>query len=280
MSEYFINLKDKYGYDDDFIHILSKIIDVLISYYGDDMKDPILSKISSVNIHVKSDMEDANEYISSYLGVYDNHLPYDSITGYATTRPSYKDGIISSKSLIYLFDKIDYNNLFTCNVLVHELCHLVKQRDFYVEEDHICGGTGLQKEVYDFDGNLLSRKFSSLEEASNSHDELCVMRLLCGDYYLENSHSNYCEAERFYAMLIDDMKEFDENFAHNVVVGGFDYFSSVFSLFGLYTFDNLFDECIGACCLKEKDLYKKNIDELYRFYYILKKSFIPMLSKN
>ena len=273
MDIFYQNLQNKYDYSDSFMVVLKKIIEALIEYYGQDSKDKILSKIFDVNIHIKKEGEDSNSYISDYLGVYENHLPYDTILGYATTRPFYKDGILSSKSIIYLKSDVNLDDVMTYNILVHELCHFVKQVPFYVKGDKICGGTGLQREVYNFDGNLIERYYTSFEEASNSFDEVNVMNLLTDfEYDLYDLDSNYAFSAEFFSDLLDFMKEYDKNFHYNVINKGTDYLKSIFSSYGVQILNYFFDECVEMND-RENRGEKVNKDRLYEEFFVLTESY-------
>ncbi len=273
MSDFYISLKNKYNYSDDFMIVLQRVIDALIKYYGESFRKRILSMMLDVNIHVKESFEDSNLYISEFLGVYENHLPYDTIFGYATTRPFYKNGVINSKSIIYLTEKIDVDDVMSYSVLVHELCHFVKQTPFYVSRDKIYGGTGLQTEVYNFDGCLIEKFNTSFEEASNTFDEVNVMNILTDfKYDLSSKNSNYYFSYEFFSDLVDYMRKFDQNFQFNIIDKGISYLISTFSSYGVQVLNYFFDMCIEMNYrMNNGKVVDKN--KLYETFYVLTESF-------
>lgn len=269
MKDYFDKLQQKYNYDDKMILILKKIIIELADYYGRENLKPIFDNIFKTEIHIRKPGEDPNEYISKSLGIKDEYITSERVDGYVTTRPYLLNGEIHSKSIIYLFNDLDSNNPLTWVTLVHELCHLIKRRDFLLKDDHYYTISGFQSEYYDLNGKLIGRHFESLEETTTSYDEKHIMNSLLksNDYKLL---STYVIAEEYWEKIIEIMNNSINGFEISLRRKGKHYAEEIFGPWGLTLLDNLFEKCITVFT-KELDNEDKFMGEmLYDFKLIQK----------
>lgn len=274
MNEYFNRLQQKYNYDQNIIFVLKRVVNVLIDYYGTENLEDILDKIFNVEIHVKKPGEDPNEYISNSIGIRDKYITSEEVDGYATTRPVIQKGEITSKSIIYLFKDIDLNNPLSWDVMVHELCHIIKMSEFYLNDNMICKHTGFQTEKYDFDGKLIDRTMTALEETTTSHDEVQIMNQLLqrDDYNLFQQGSGYAVAELYLQQLIKHMNNIDKNFEVNLRKDRADYANSIFTPFGVCFINNFFEECNKAMYVEDRSKIEEKQRELQMLFELIVKS--------
>ena len=67
MDEYLKVLQEKYGYNNELIGALKKIIPAFIEHFGEEHEQLILDAISSCEIHMQQENENPNEYLSKFF---------------------------------------------------------------------------------------------------------------------------------------------------------------------------------------------------------------------
>ena len=74
IDKYINDLKEKYNYNNELCSFLKKVIPALITYYGTDKTDLILSAIEDTEIHIQEENEDMYEYLNNYFNVKKNGI--------------------------------------------------------------------------------------------------------------------------------------------------------------------------------------------------------------
>lgn len=271
MNDFFINLKNKYSYDDNFIDVLKRIVPVLINYYENE--ELVLNKLENVIIHVKNDYENPNDFLCDFFEINEKFVEYENALGYSSSRPIMDGDKICSKSIIYLFKKVSFEDINSVSILVHELCHFIKTSDFILENDRFYKNTGFQKEIYDLNGKLLERNFTALEETINSFDEENIMCVLFGyknNYYL--NYSCYSLAVSFFNELIVDIEKIFPDFKNLLIKNGLKYLSSIFDFYGVCFLNCIFEDCVYILTLQKDDEKQEKIRQLYSMKYFVLKS--------
>lgn len=191
IDKYINDLKEKYNYNNELCSFLKKVIPALITYYGTDKTDLILSAIEDTEIHIQEENEDMYEYLNNYFNVKNKwNIP---VNGAAFLENEYvlTGNVISSKTLLYIkqvfygeYIPFDYNNPICISNIVHELCHLVKSYGTIDYKDGMLkSNSGLINEYYkcNINNGLLveyKNEFVGLEEAFNTVDEEEILKLM------------------------------------------------------------------------------------------------------
>lgn len=197
MDEYLKELQEKYGYNNELIVVLGKIIPAFIEHYGDEYKTLILDAISSCEIHMQQENEIPEEYLSKFFPDNDiERVPTIAVAFY-TSMPIVTNEGISSKRLIYLKSKgsSDLQNETTMSTLVHEIGHLIKayNKEYSISDGKMQKRDGIATTVINRDektGKYVSGedKHIGLEEAINCFDEEKIMSIILGRQFDVSSY--------------------------------------------------------------------------------------------
>ena len=192
MEMYIEQLKTKFGYSEELLKFLEKLIPSLIMYYGEEYKELILTALFNCEIHLQDKNEDSKTYLNQYFGVNEEWKMPRLGGAFYHNRISINDNKISAKPIIYVkrmyssqYIPFDFNNDKNVNTLVHEICHLIKGYGKTKSVDgRIIDSSGLMKDVYSYsDGNDVKLEKSEnvgIEEAINEVDTFRIMELMTG----------------------------------------------------------------------------------------------------
>ena len=192
MSDYLLKLKNKFGYSDELLDLLSKLIPNLIIYYGEDYRDIIFNCLLDCEIHIQDKDEDPKNYLEDYFGVSMNWEIITLANAFFHNEIKYKDNKVISKKIIYLMTTLmgkyipfDLNNDESVKTLIHEICHLIKgYGKLKLESGKIIDSTGLMKKIYSFDlsGDVVLEKeeMVGIEETLNDDDTLNIFKMMMG----------------------------------------------------------------------------------------------------
>lgn len=281
--ENFLNiLQTKYNYDSNIIKILRLVIPAIVDYYGEESSADFLEKILNLEIHVRRNGEDPNQYISNALGISDNYIKTNNVVGHSTTRPVVKEGKIESRSIIYLFEEINIGSPASLGILVHELCHLKKMTPFTIENGEIHKSTGFQHEVYSKDGLLLRRTKTGLEESMNSFDEKEIMTrcLNFHDYDLFESGSGYALSESYLRSYLEYVETLLPGFYSEFNGSKVELFESIISRDVIEILNDFLREWDELPHIKDQSVQSLRIEELSnRFHTIMMQTYEGIISR-
>lgn len=197
MDKYLSELQEKYGYNDELVETLGKIIPAFIQHFGTENEQMILDAISSCEIHLQEEKENPEEYLSNFFPEKDiGRIPTIAAAFY-DSMPVINNGDISSKRLIYITSKgsTDLQNEETMSTLVHEMGHLIKayNREYSIANGQIQKRDGIATTVITRDeetGKYISEKEShtGIEEAINCYDEEKIMSIILGRQFDAHSY--------------------------------------------------------------------------------------------
>ena len=198
MDEYLKKLQEKYGYNNELIVALGKIIPAFIEHYGDEYKPLILDAISSCEIHMQQENEIPAEYLSKFFPDNDKERVPTIAVAFLTSMPIVTNEGISSKRLVYLTLKgsSDWQNETTISSLVHEIGHLIKayNKEYSISDGKMQKRNGIATTVINRDektGKYVSgeeKKHVGLEEAINCFDEEKIMSIILGRQFKVSSY--------------------------------------------------------------------------------------------
>ncbi len=189
MDEYLKVLQEKYGYNNELIGALKKIIPAFIEHFGEEHEQLILDAISSCEIHMQQENENPNEYLSKFFPNKDIGKIPKIATAFYDSMPIVTNEEISSRRLIYLTSKGSSNlqNEEIMSTLVHEIGHLIKayNKEYSIVDGQIQKREGIATTVIDKDEEtgkyvLKEEAHIGLEEAINCYDEEKIMSIILG----------------------------------------------------------------------------------------------------
>ena len=205
MQNYLNELQEKYGYNNQLVEVLAKIIPKLIEYFGEENKELILNAINDCEIHIQQPKENVNKYLSEFFESQNNEkFPIAAAACY-DSRPIIKAEQMQIKRLIYLKESCgDFSKEKNVSLLVHELLHLIKsyKNEFlYNKEGKIIQRSGLAETILEFnkeDNNVkeISNKNTGIEETVNCYDESQIMSMIFEKDYTTNSYPSLIEPGR------------------------------------------------------------------------------------
>lgn len=212
MENYLENLKIKFNYSDDMIRLLNSVIPAIITVFGEEHTETILSAINECEIHIQGPTENMQDYLNTYFNTQEKwQIPTTGGAFYHKNIKVIETGI-ESKSIVYIrtsYKKefvLDNNKLDT---IVHELCHAIKG---YKKEKLINGkvydSTGLNKDICDIENGKIEVKETSMlgiEEALNTVTTAKICELITGEYQIKS----YGRASRIAELLLqnDELKK-------------------------------------------------------------------------
>lgn len=245
MSEYVEQLKAKFGYTEELLNFLEKLIPSLIIYYGDEYKELIFTSLFNCEIHLQNKNEDPKTYLNQYFGV-NKKWEMPKLSGaFYHNEISVNDNKITAKPIIYVksiyfnqYSPFDFDNDKNVNTLVHEICHLIKGYDkVKIVDDMIIDSTGLIKDIYSYSVNngIKEEKNENIgiEEAINEVDTLRIMELMTGR---KQEIHGYKVAGYYASMLMED-NEFAKTIRLSQLMGDDNWIQ----YFGYQDSENLID---------------------------------------
>ena len=192
MNEYISNLKNKYGYSDELLEFLVKLIPNLIKFYGEEYQDIILGALANCEIHFQRKDEDPITFLSSYFNVSKEWDMPDLGGAFYHNEIKVSDDKIEAKPIIYLkriyygmYMPFNFNDDTDVNTLIHEICHLIKgYGKLRIENDKIIDSTGLMKETYSYslENGVVKEKeeMVGIEEAINEIESTQILEMVRG----------------------------------------------------------------------------------------------------
>ena len=197
MDEYLKVLQEKYGYNNELLGALKKIIPAFIEHFGEEHEQLILDAISNCEIHIQQENETPEEYLSEFFPDKDIGKIPTIATAFYDSMPIVTDKGISSKRLIYLTSKggTDLQDEKTMSILVHEMGHLIKayNKEYSIVDGQIQKRDGIATTAINRDdetGKYVSGKeeHTGLEEAINCYDEEKIMSIILGRQFDAHSY--------------------------------------------------------------------------------------------
>jgi len=191
-----------YGYSQELVEVLNRIVPAMKEYYGKDAEAFIDDAIRSCEIHIKGEKENEEMFLQEFFddeGV--TKSPIQAAAYYASKLVETEDGL-KPKRLIYIKNGKDLQTDQQIAKLVHEMCHLVKgyQNEFTIEGDYIIKKTGIGRETYQRDETGRTTKTQSendgIEEALNIYDEEQITSQILGREYISSNYSAMAEVTR------------------------------------------------------------------------------------
>lgn len=192
MNKYMNNLKNKYGYSDELLNFLNKLIPCLIVYYGEEYKKNIFDALMNCEIHFQDKNENSEAFLNEYFNI-NEELEIPFFAGAFYQRKIYlKNHQLSEKSIIYVVTGgPEYYTPFKFDVdryldkLIHEILHLVKgYGKLQLDEDHIIARSGLIKDFYTYDSSdcitFDKKQNDGIEEAFNCVEASQILELMTG----------------------------------------------------------------------------------------------------
>lgn len=197
MDKYLSELQEKYGYDDELVSTLEKIIPAFVQHFGEENEQLILDAISSCEIHLQGEKENLKEYLSAFFPDKDIVRIPTVATAFYDSMPIVTNEEISSKRLIYITSKGKSNLQAeeTMSILVHAMGHLIKsyKNEFSIVDGQIQQRSGISTTV--ITRNAETGKYVSgeeahtgLEEAINCYDEEKIMSIILGREYTVDTY--------------------------------------------------------------------------------------------
>ena len=197
MDEYLKDLQEKYGYSEELIEALGKIIPAFIEHFGKENEKVILDAIASCEIHIQGEKEKSEEYISEYFpNKVVERIPTIAVAFY-DSMPVVENNKISSKRLLYLTSKVKggMQDERTISLLVHEMGHLVKsyKDEYTIVDGKIHKRSGIIKSELHKDektGKFIEENQinTGIEEAINCFDEEHIMSIILGRPFITKSY--------------------------------------------------------------------------------------------
>lgn len=193
MDEYIQTICDKYKYSPELSNFLKSLVPAMVTYYGEEHGDVILEALTNCEIHIQDKDENPKDYLNSYFGT-DKEWKMPSLSGaFYHNEISVRDERVSAKPIVYIktvffrqYKPFDFEDDSKANILVHELCHLVKgYGKTKMENGRIFDSTGLMRDVYRYDaktGKIEEDETQRLgiEEAINEVDATKIMEIMTG----------------------------------------------------------------------------------------------------
>lgn len=193
MNEYILELKTKFGYNDELTDFLTKLIPNLIIYYGEEYKDVILSTLSDCEIHIQNKDEDPTAFLNSYFNVNEEwDLSSFFIGGIYHNNIKIKDNKIDTKPIIYIrrdyvvvYKPFDFNNEEHLSNLIFEICIAIKgYKKPTIENKKIVESIGLLKNIYSYnkedDIKFEKSYMKGIEIAINTVETKEILEMITG----------------------------------------------------------------------------------------------------
>ncbi len=192
MEEYVARLKNKFGYSDELSNFLDQLIPNLIKYYGEEYKDIILSALSNCEIHFQDKEEDPKTFLNSY---FDSNKDWEMsifVGAFYSNEIKVKDNQVVAKPIIYIkrvnlgiYKPFDFNDDRQVNILIHEICHLIKgYGKIKIENGKIIDSTGLIRKTYSYSQETgvgeENRDMVGIEEALNVVESAQILEMITG----------------------------------------------------------------------------------------------------
>lgn len=193
VEKFVLELQEKYNYSEELVELLKKAIPALIVYFGEDKIELIKLTLQENEIHIQRQGENTSEYLNEYFGTQQNWQIPTIAGAFQHTQLSVKDGIVNSKSIIYVntitahkYTPFSLDDDSKVSNVIHEICHAIKgYGKIRVENNKVIVSSGLSDDYYSYDSatNTFSNISSTnvgFEEALNSYDEASVMTIMTG----------------------------------------------------------------------------------------------------
>ena len=187
MREFLNKLKERYSYNEELIKFIENLIPVLLVYYGEDKKDLIMNAFLDCEIHIQGNKEIIDNYLNDYFKV-NKYWNTGPSSAFYHKNFSINNGDIFSKSIIYVKQvnakNIDFSNYETLQVLIHEICHMIKgYKTERYNENVVVDRTGLSTTYYENkEGSFVETvdDMAGIEEAFNECDATLITSMLVG----------------------------------------------------------------------------------------------------
>ena len=192
MNEYLNNLKAKFNYSEELMTFLAQLIPAMVSYYGQEYQNVILEALYDCEIHFQEKGENPQEYLSNYFGENKDWEMIEMGGAFYRKEIFLENNIVRSKPIIYVitvfynnYKPLDFQNDNFLDMLVHEICHLVKgYGKLKVENGKILDSTGLMKNTYTYslEGGVQEEIQTQvgIEEALNVVDSMKILEMITG----------------------------------------------------------------------------------------------------
>ena len=152
MNEYFLNLKNKYNYDDQLINIISGVISAFVEVLGEQYKDRLLDAFNNIPIFTYKEPREAGEMLTRYFNNGKKYRISSMAKGGAFVEDEYsidQNGELVQHFIIGLGSYDDK----AIQSLIHEMLHALSYHKPILEDGIIKTGTGFNTFSYNFDGN-------------------------------------------------------------------------------------------------------------------------------
>lgn len=213
MKEYMLKLKNKYGYSEELLEFLNRLILCLIDYYGEEYKDTILDALLNCEIHIQRENENPKTFLNQYFGVNKEWKIPLLAGGFYHTECNLQDNNLVSKSIIYIttgepniYLPFRFDNDSSVDILIHEILHFIKgYGKLKMEGSHIIDSTGLLKTFYSYSSEegliLEKRKNFGIEEALNCVESSQILEMMTGK---KQEIRGYREAAEIAKVLLEN----------------------------------------------------------------------------
>lgn len=193
MDDFVQELSVKFGYGEELYSFLKSLIPAMVTYYGEENRETILGALSNCEIHIQAEKENPKDFLNSYFGT-NKEWEMPAMAGaFYHNEIFMRDGNVHAKPIVYVktvffhkYNSFDFKDDSKLNILIHELCHLVKGYGKVREVDgKIIDSTGLMSDTYTYDagtGNLVEEGTNNLgiEEAVNEVDTVKILEIMTG----------------------------------------------------------------------------------------------------
>lgn len=213
MKEYMLKLKNKYGYSDELLEFLNRLILCLIDYYGAEYKDTILEALLNCEIHIQRENENPKTFLNQYFGVNEEWEIPLLAGGFYHVEYNLQDNNLVSKSIIYIttggpdiYLPFRFDSDSCVNNLIHEILHLIKgYGKLKMRDNYIIDSTGLLKKFYSYsleEGFTLENcENLGIEEALNCVETSQILEMMTGE---KKEIRGYKEAAEIAKVLLEN----------------------------------------------------------------------------
>ena len=192
MDDFVQEISAKFGYSEELSSFLKSLIPAMIKYYGEENRETILGALANCEIHIQAEKESPKDFLNSYFGT-NKEWDMPAMAGaFYHNEISMQDGNVHAKPIVYVktvfirqYKPFDFGDDSKLNILIHELCHLVKGYGKLKEVDgKIIDSTGLMSDTYTYDattGNVVEEgetKNLGIEEAVNEVDTVKILEIM------------------------------------------------------------------------------------------------------
>lgn len=195
-------VQNKYGYSQELVEVLNRIVPAMKEYYGKDVEAFIDDAIRSCEIHIKGEKENEEKFLQEFFDDESaTKSPAQAVAYYESKLVETEDGL-KPKRLIYIKYGEDLQTDHHIATLVHEMCHLVKgyQNEYTIEGDSIIKRTGIGRETHQRDETgrttMTQSEYDGIEEALNIYDEEQITSRILGREYISINYPAIADVTR------------------------------------------------------------------------------------